>query len=289
MKQLPGSDATLLRMCESCFLLLAVPTVRRECATHASAVLVHLAVASWRDSGRWPSEAWCSPVENAVGTAPAQSGAAAAAAAATSTTATATGVETPAAPISPEPKGTKAFAPKAASIMIYKSFFAVPCLEDEAVGAGNDGADAITALATGFMPLPPGSALALCRALFHIVRPSVLLADFGSSNSATGRTPPVVEGMGSPEEYFGGGGVAGEHKFARSGVVGPTSAGDIGREQNLMFGPILRTILRRGGADSGLSLRYFALQVSAAVSFLLLVLRVTVQGRTVEAKQYCPR
>ncbi|CAN0488263.1 unnamed protein product, partial [Ectocarpus sp. 12 AP-2014] len=99
--------------------------------------------------------------------------------------------------------------------------------------AGSGDTDGVTALLAGFMPLPAGSRLAVCRALFHILDSSVLLAVLGSQ--------APTEGNGMSEGPGRGAGAGG-----------------------LMFGPILRAILVRSGADSGLSLRFFALQVLEA-------------------------
>ncbi|CBJ32757.1 conserved unknown protein [Ectocarpus siliculosus] len=253
--QLSRGGSTLRRMCQSCLLLLSIPSIHRECSTHASAVLVHSAVANWRSSRGWPSDDFCPPVGTAAP--------AAAPSVPTTAETTATAVELPPPP-TPPPSGAKP-APKSTAIAtateatpttaagsgvylsashhqggaartlsltlaantINASFFSDGT---EKAIAGSGDTDGVTALLAGFMPLPAGSRLAVCRALFHILDPSVLLAVLGSQVPTEGNVMSEEPGRGA-----GAGG--------------------------LMFGPILRAILVRSEADSGLSLRFFALQV----------------------------
>ncbi|CAN0093790.1 unnamed protein product, partial [Laminaria digitata] len=100
-------------------------------------------------------------------------------------------------------------------------------------GRGHDHADAdgMRALLASFLPLPPGSGVAVCRALLHIVDPGVLLVRAGFKSGST----------------EGG-----------TGVTGKVGKG------NLLLGPILNAILSRCGSESGLQLRFFALQVLEA-------------------------
>ncbi|CAM9242712.1 unnamed protein product [Ectocarpus sp. 4 AP-2014] len=256
--QLSRGGSTLRRMCQSCLLLLSTPAIHRECSTHASAVLVHSAVANWRSSTGWPLDDFCPPVGTAAP--------AAAPSVPFTAETTATAVELPPPPppppseTKPAPKSTaKGTATEAtpttaagsgvypsashhqggaartlrltlAANTINASFFSDGT---EKTIAGSGDTDGVTALLAGFMPLPAGSRLAVCRALFNILDSSVLLAVLGSH--------APTEGNGMSEGPGRGAGAGG-----------------------LMFGPILREILGRSGADSGLSLRFFALQVLEA-------------------------
>ncbi|CAM9221310.1 unnamed protein product [Ectocarpus fasciculatus] len=255
---LPRGESTLRRVGQSCLLLLSTPAVHRECSTHASAVLVHSAVASWRSSRGWSSDDFFPPVGTAAPVA--------APSVPNTAEATATAVALPPPP-PPSPSKAK-LAPKSTALgtatasarttaagsavypsashrqegaartlrltraanTIKASFFADGT--DRTI-AGSGDTDEVAVLLAGFMPLPAGSRLAVCRALFHILDPSVLLAVFGSQ--------ATTEGNGRSE---------GQGREAGTG--------------GLMFGPILRSILARSGADSGLSLRFFALQVLEA-------------------------
>ncbi|CAN0161291.1 unnamed protein product [Ectocarpus sp. 6 AP-2014] len=256
--QLSRGGSTLRSMCQSCLLLLSIPAIHRECSTHASAVLVHSAVANWRSRRGWPSDDFCPPVGTAAP--------AAAPSVPTTAETAATAVELPPAPMpppseaKPAPKSTaigtatEATPTTAAGSGVYlsashhqggaartlrltlaantinASFFS-DGTEKTITGSGDT--DGVTALLAGFMPLPAGSRLAVCRALFHILDPSVLLAVLGSQVPTEGNVMSEEPGRGA-----GAGG--------------------------LMFGPILRAILVRSEADSGLSLRFFALQVLEA-------------------------
>ena len=236
------------RMCKSCLLLLSVPTVHREAATHASAVLVHLALASWRASGRWPSRDDGLPSADTA-----------------AATADASKPQRSVPP--PEEKSGAGLRLAAAATVVSRSFFPA---ERGPSGGGREGADAdddgTAALIAGFMPLPPAPGLAVCRALLHVVPPRVLLASLGPEGGppAEARAPPaaVVEagGRGLGAEETGAGGCVGEAGgLAGAGLEGGGAASG----ENLMLGPILRVILRHGGASSGLSLRFLALQVRA--------------------------
>lgn len=224
VRRLPQGDITARRLCSLCLLVLSTPTVQREAATHASAVLVHVATASWRGSGQ------CPPTSTA-----------------SDTTRTTTSDEDTTPPSARRKKEAPSHLTKAAASVaceleevssqltkgaaktICESFF----FGHEA-DRGHDGADAdgTRALLASFLPLPPGSSIAVSRALLHIVDPSVLLvrADIGS--------------------WTKGGG--------DGGIVGK-----IGTD-NLLLGPILTTILARCGSESGLQLRFLALQVILA-------------------------
>lgn len=145
MRQLPDGDATPRRMCELCLALLSTPTAHREAVTHASAVLVHLAMASWRASNPRPLDAATldpAKISNASN---------------------APGVRRQGGESIPECNKTAA--------AISESFFAEP---EEQRDDYND--DTMSALLLSSMPLPPSSGLAVCRALLNIVDPCVLLA-----------------------------------------------------------------------------------------------------------------
>lgn len=252
--RLAGGESTLQRMCKSCLLLLSVPTVHREAATHAAAVLVRLALASWRASGRWPRSDLFSSMETVPTAAPAASATAAAAAS------TATGEVDTAEPHSSVPQQASLRLEGAATVL-SKSFF--PNRQGQRVGT--DGvADGTAALVAGFMPLPSSSSLAVCRALLHIVHPRVLLAACApEEETAEGRPPAMVtEGChGLERETAEGGGVGREGNREIVYLEGTTAEKGATRRGSLLLGPIFSMILRHGGASSGLSLRFLALQV----------------------------
>lgn len=229
--RLAGGESTLQHMCKSCLLVLLVPTVHREAATHASAVLVRLTLASWTASGRWPSSSFFSSIETVPQAAAAAAGGE-------------LGGSESHGSVRDKEKGATLRVAGAAAVMA-KSFFP----GRQGWGAGtDDAADGTAALVAGFMPLPPGSSLAVCRALLHIVHPRVLLAGLCSEEESTGGRPlaTVAEGR------RGGG---------SDGVEGATVQGGATRWGSLMLGPIFSVTLRHGGASSGLSLRFLALQV----------------------------
>ena len=203
-------------MCELCLLVLSTPTVQREAITHASTVLVHVGMASWRGRGRWPRHS----------------------AASDTTRATISDADT----TPPSGHGQEEVSSQltqAASTMLFDCFFS-----RGKGGRGHDhhhaDADETRTLLASFLPLPPGSAVAVCRALLHIVDPGVLLvrADFRNCGSTDGG----------------------------DGVIGKVG------EDNLLLGPILNAILSRCGSESGLQLRFFALQVRLAMMLLLCML-----------------
>lgn len=204
-------------MCELCLLVLSTPTVQRETITHASTVLIHVVMASWRGRGRWPP---CS--------------------AASDTTRARTTIcnadTTP--PSGRKLEEASSQLTQAASTMLFDCFFSGG---EGGRGHGHHHADAdeMRTLLVSFLPLPPDSGVAVCRALLHIVDPGVLLvrADCRKSDST------------------GGGGVIGKVD-----------------EDNLLLGPILNAILSRCGSESGLQLRFFALQVSLAMMLLIVLL-----------------
>ena len=227
--RLVGGESTLQRMCKSCLLLLSVPAVHREAATHASAVLVRLALASWRASGRWPSSSFLSSIE----TAPAA--------------AAAGGAERRSESHSsfPEQERGANLRLADAAAMVSKSFFP----DRQGGGAGTDDvADRTAALVAGFMPLPPSSSLAVCRALLHIVHPRVLLAGLEAEEEPAEGCPPAIAAEGS-------------RAVERVDLEGTTVEAGATRRASLMLGPIFSVMLRHGGARSALSLRFIALQV----------------------------
>lgn len=178
---------------------MSTPTVRGEALTHASTVLVHLAVVSWKASGRWPLDAAIMD--------------------------TAEISDNPS--VHPQAGGIQHLLATAASTIAASLFPAFGSEEekqttrylcDDVVGGG------ISELLASFMPLPPSSALALCRALIHVVNQRVLLVSY------------VVQDPTEP-------------------AAAAVSTG------NLLLGPILRTVLRLTGAESCLQQRFFALQV----------------------------
>lgn len=129
--------------------------------------------------------------------------------------------------------------------MISKSFFP----DRQGRGAEtDDAADGTAAVDARFMPLPPSSSLAVCRALLHIVHPRVLLAGFGAEEEPAEGRPPAMMAEGSRGK-------------ASVDLEGTTAERGATRWESLMLGPIFRVILRHGGASSGLSLRFLALQV----------------------------
>lgn len=137
--------------------------------------------------------------------------------------------------------------------MVSKSFF--PDLQGQGART-DDAADGTTALVAGFMPLLPSSSLAVCRALLHIVHPRVLLAGFGPEQEPSeGRPPVIVAESGRELENVDSGGTTVEGGATRQGC--------------LMLGPIFSVILRHGGASSGLSLRFLALQVRGGQRFFV--------------------
>lgn len=243
------------RMCKSCLLLLSLPTVHREGATHASTVLVHLALASWRASGRWPPCEGSPPVDAAAAT---------------------PGASKPQSSAPPREERGAGLRLSRAATSVSRSFFptAVKGPADDG-GAGRGAGDtdsgaaaAADALIAGFVPLlPPAPALAVCRALLHVVQPRVLLASLGPEGEGrpaeAARRPAALAvaaeggGRGLRTEAGAGGGVGGGGDLAGVGLEegGATGGG------SLMLGPILRVVLRHGGAGSGLSLRFLALQV----------------------------
>lgn len=207
MARLPHSDFTATHMCELCLLVLSTPTVQREAITHASTVLVHVAMASWRGSCRWPPGSAASD---------------------TARTTTSDADTTP--PSARDQQEVTSQLTQVASTMIFKSFF-----------SGNKGrrghdedhhadADETRTLLASFLPLPPCSGIAVCRALLHIVDPSVLLV---------------------------------RDAFNRWTGGGSRATGKVGND-NLFGGPILNAILSRCGSESALQLRFFALQVRLA-------------------------
>lgn len=209
MAQLPGGgDSTVRRICELCLLMLAIPTVQREASTHASAVLVHLGIASWRVSGRYPQEAGIS-----------QKGC------------------TPNVPNTPQHQEEDCQQVVLAASTIANSFFS-----RKKGKLTNNEVHAITQLIASSSPLPPGSSIAVCRALVHIVDPRVLLASYS-----------CVESEGEIES-------------------GPGSI------ENLFLGPILCLILSRGGANTELQLRFLALQVGITSSKYGFLMAPTVYG-----------
>lgn len=133
-----------------------------------------------------------------------------------------------------------------AAAMIAKSFF--PGRQGRGAGT-DDAADSTATLVAGFMPLPPSSSLAVCRALLHIVHPRVLLAGLGAEEGPAEVCPPAMVAEGRR-----GGDI--------DGVEGATAEGGATRRRrSLMLGHIFGVISRHGGASSGLSLRFLALQV----------------------------
>lgn len=248
------------RTCKSCLLLLSVPTVHREAATHASIVLVHLARASWRASGRWPLCAASPSVDAAAATADASK---------------------PQSSAPREERGADLRLSRAATT-VSRSFFPTTTKgpgEDGVAGEGAGETDNGTAdaLIAGFMPLlPPAPALAVCRALLHVVHPRVLLANLGQEGEgrlaeAARPAAPAVAGEGGGRglrtETEAGGDVDGGSDLA--GVELEEGGATGGR--SLMLGPILRVVLRHGGAGSGLSLRFLALQVRVEANALFLL------------------
>lgn len=204
MKHLPGSDPAARSMCKRCLILLSIPTAHRETITHASAVLIHLATASWRANHRCPT---------LVGTLD------------TTDLSDAPSTVSVGGGSSCEPSGARGGCVNPASPAVERlaastimgSFFPD---RDQSTDV-ND----MSVLVASFMPLPPRSSLAVCHALVHVVQPSVLLASCDVKNC---QTDTAVESKG---------------------------------KGNLLFGPILRVIMRCGGAKSELQLRFFALQV----------------------------
>lgn len=214
MARLPQGGVTARHMCFLCLLVLSTPTVQREAMTHASTVLVHVAMASWRGSGRWPTGSTASDT----------------------TRTTTSDADTTVPPSGRGQEEVSSQLTQAASTMIFDSFFS-----GDEEGQGNDehehaDADGTRTLISSFLPLPPGSGVAVCRALLHIVDPGVLLVrgDFNNGVSTEGS----------------------------SGLFGK-----VGKD-NLLLGPILKAILSRCGSESGLQLRFFALQVRLARAVL---------------------
>lgn len=174
MRRLPGGDPTARSICKQCLIVLAIPTAPREAITHASAVLIHLATASWRASHLYPT--------------------------------TLAGVldtrETPEAPSTvgsggpsgqseaqggyPDPSSSPGASTLAAS-KILGTFF--PDGEESAQVS-----DRMSVLVASFMPLPPRSSLAVCHALVHVVEPPVLVA---SCDAEDRRTDRAVAGGGN--------------------------------------------------------------------------------------------
>lgn len=231
--RLARGESTLQRMCNSCLLVLSVPAVvHRETATHASAVLVRSALAIWRANGRWPSSSFF------VSTEPMPILAAVAAAEEAGSS-------------EPIPEQEEGATPRLAGAagLISQSFF--PGRQGRGAGT-DDAADATTALVAGFMPLPPSSSLAVCRALLHIVHPRVLLAGFAPDEEPAEGRPPVMANEKRREKES-------------ADIERPTGEGGATRQGNLMLGPIFSVILRHGSASSGSSLRFLALQVRMTI------------------------
>eukprot|EP00752_Nemacystus_decipiens_P004263 g3894.t1 len=229
--RLPEGESTLQRMRQSCLLVLSVPSVHREAATHASAVLVHLTLSSWRASGRWPPSSFFSSMESSP---------------ATAATAAAVGkvIGFEAHSSVPEQERAATLRLAGAAAMIAKSFFPG---RQRWGAATDDAADATAALVARFTPLPPSSSLAVCRALLHIIQPRVLLAGFGpEEEQAPGRPAAMVAVVDSVD-------------LEAAAVEGGAT-----RRESLLLGPVFNVILRHGGANSGLSLRFLALQVLEA-------------------------
>eukprot|EP00903_Cladosiphon_okamuranus_P018216 g16755.t1 len=232
--RLVGGESTLQRMLMSCLLLLSVPTVHREAATHASTVLVHLALASWRAGGRWPSSFFFSSTE------------AAPAVPAAATPGRAVGSESHSSVPEQARGATQPLA--GAAVMVSQSFFAA---RQGRRAVADDAADGTAAIVAQFMPLPPISSLAVCRALLHILHPRVLLAGLGAKEESAEGCPFAM--------------VAEDMRCEGSVDLGGTTVErGATRRESLMLGPILRMILRHGGSSSGLSLRFLALQILEA-------------------------
>lgn len=246
-------------MCKSCLLLLSVPTLHREAATHASAVLVRLALASWRASGRWPSRAFFASMETAPLQAPPPAPALASPAAATGQV----GACESHSSVPEQGRGATARL-AAAATTISKSFF--PYRRGQGAGT-DDAADGTAALISGFMPLPPSSSLAVCRALLHIVHPRVLLEGLDPEEGAPEAAMVANIGPGLGRETAEGGGVGREWDHESVDFEGTAVEGGTARRGSLMLGAIFGVILRYGGASSGLSLRFLALQVRAVNVF----------------------
>lgn len=184
---------TALRLSESCLHLLSAPSAPREALTHASGVLVNMAVALWKSSGLWPLEA--APDTRCDGLR------------ASITESEESSSHRVDLSVLDRSLGVRP-ANLAASLMGHPS--------------GQPGTDEVRALVLEFVPLPPESVLALCRALLHTVGDSVLLSSCES--------------------------------WARDGKT--TSSGVC-----LFAGPILEAILEGFDAAGGVQLRFKALQV----------------------------
>jgi len=151
-------------MCEASLVLLSNTAVDNEAMTHASAVLIHLAIASWRTRGRWPEDAATSAVGDTKDTVG---------------------------------KGCSQQLKVAASTVVESLFLGHDFGQTEC--------DIMSELLRSFMPLPPSSSLAVCRAMMHIASPHILLATYKSdcasiSNLFTGPILHMILRNGSAEK-----------------------------------------------------------------------------------------
>lgn len=220
-------------MSRLCLRLLSIPTAPREAITHASNVLVNLAIASWTSSGMWPPTisdytATAGSVDVSTTSAPERFEIQYQRQSVASTEIISS--------VLPEQERSKEYyysREAVASMFLSRVFFGAGGHSTEHALSDMDVPfdDRVAVLLVEFCPLPAASVLAVCRALLHIVCPPVLLASC----------------EGTREDLS---------------LIGESRAN--GAQVNLLMGPVLREILRLCGAGSGLQLRFYALQVRSS-------------------------